>query len=204
MNSNSEIKTFIFDCFGVICDPVISNWYKEKSLKHDFVDNKLSEILRDFDLGILSEDDLFEYFSKYKGVELTRENIREEVDSYLRINIELVNIIKTLKNSGFKIVLLSNGNNSFFERKLFKVFPEFNELFDKLIISSNVGMVKPNSDIYLHTLEIANSQPEESLFIDDSKINIDAAVKLGINGFVYTDNTSFINFLKKLNIDFSI
>lgn len=29
-----QITTFIFDCFGVICDPVLNGWYKENRLKN--------------------------------------------------------------------------------------------------------------------------------------------------------------------------
>jgi len=32
-----KINTFIFDCFGVICDPVLNNWYKENSLKYGII-----------------------------------------------------------------------------------------------------------------------------------------------------------------------
>ena len=62
-------------------------------------------------------------------------------------------------------------------------------------------MVKPDPEIYLHALDLAKSKPEESLFIDDSKPNVDAAIKLGINGFVYTDYISFADHLSTIKVD---
>ncbi len=190
------ITTFIFDCFGVVCDPVLNGWYKENRLKKGFVDENLHNIFRQFDLGILSEDDVADYFLKYEGVNSTKEEIRKEIDSFLKLDQSLVKIIKKLKSNGFKTVLLSNANNSFFERKIYTEYPEFKSLFDTIVISSVVGMVKPNADIFLHTLEAAKSKAEESLFIDDSKTNVDAAVNLGMQGFLYTDADSFDSYLK--------
>ena len=60
---------------------------------------------------------------------------------------------------------------------------------------------KPNDDIFLYTLEKINAKPEESLFIDDNKPNVDSAVNLGINGFVYTNSDSFKNYLDQIGIN---
>ena len=64
-------------------------------------------------------------------------------------------------------------------------------------------MIKPNKDIYLYTLKNSNSKPEKVLFIDNNKINVDTAIKLGMSGFIYTNNNSFIDYIKKLGINLS-
>lgn len=197
---DTKITTFIFDCFGVVCSPVLNGWYKENRLKHGLVDENILNVFQKFDLGQFSEDDIINYFLSYEGVNSTKEKIREDVDSYLHIDNQLVDTIKNLKNKGYKIALLSNGNSSFFERKLYIMFPEFKSLFDEIIISSNIGMVKPNDDIYFYALDKINSKPEESVFIDDNKMNIDAAENLGIKSFLYTDANSFNNYLENLDI----
>ena len=198
---NTNITTFIFDCFGVVCGPVLNAWYQEHSKKHDFIDENLSEVFRQFDLGLLSEEGIIDYFSKYRGVTPNKEHLRNEIDNYLKIDGNLVEIIKRLRQKGFKVVLLSNASNSFFERKVYTKYPEFKNLFSEIVISSVVGIVKPDPEIYLHTLNLVESKPEESLFIDDSKPNVDAAIALGINGFVYTDYASFVNYLSMIKID---
>ncbi len=198
---NTNITTFIFDCFGVVCSPVLNSWYKEHSVKHNFIDENLHEVFRQFDLGLLSEDDILDYFSHYKGVTSGKAQLRDEIDSYLNIDKDLVAIIKKLKQKGFKTILLSNANNNFFERKVYTQYPEFKSLFSEIVISSVVGMVKPEPEIYVHTLDLAKSKPEESLFIDDSKPNVDAAAALGIQGFVYTDCSSFSDYLSAIKID---
>jgi len=198
---NSDITTVIFDCFGVLSPPVLHSWYKNNSIKSGFVDDKLFEVLEQFDLGKLSEDDIFKYFSGYKGVKATPEQIRKEVDSYLKLDSKLINLILKLKDQGFKTVLLSNANAVFFEREVYAKYPGFKKLFDEIIISSNVGMIKPNKDIYLYTLNKINSKPEECLLIDDSKNNLDGAVSLGINGFLYTNLDLLVSYLKSIGIN---
>ena len=103
--------------------------------------------------------------------------------------------IKKIKSDGYKVVLLSNAHHTFFERKIYSEYPEFKSLFDEIVISSSIGMIKPYADIYLYTLQKINSKPEESLFIDDSQANVDAAIALGMRGFVYTDYVSFNEYL---------
>ena len=200
---NTPITTFIFDCFGVICDPVLNGWYRDNRLKKGLIDENLKNVFEKFDLGEFSEDDIIDYFSKYEGVDSTKEELRKEIDSYVKLDNKLSNIILKLKNKGFKTVLLSNANASFFERKIYPTYPEFKSLFDEIIISSNIKMVKPDPDIFLHTLKKINAKPEESLFIDDSKNNVEAAINLGINGFIYTDSGSFLDYIQKLGIDLS-
>lgn len=196
MDEKKPITTFIFDCFGVICDPFLMGWYKYNSAQHDFVDERLHEVLKNFDLGKFSEEDILDHFLTYKGVDLNKSELQEAIDSYLKFDTQLLDVIKQLKAAGHKIVLLSNANHTFFDRKIYPTFPEFKNIFDEIVISSQVGMVKPESEIFLYTLEKTNTRPEEALFIDDSESNVVAAVKLGMNGYLYTNRDAFVDFLK--------
>ena len=197
---NKKINTLIFDCFGVVCDGVLNNWYKENVLCRGIVDENLKNVFEEFDLGKISEDDIISYFMKYKGINSTKEELRKEIDGYLKLDEKLADIILKLKKKGLKTMLLSNSNASFFERIVYPKYPQFKGLFDKIVISSEVGMTKPGKDIYLYALREIGSKPEESLFIDDSQINIDGAKKLGINGFLYTNAESFLEHIKTLNL----
>jgi HAD superfamily hydrolase (TIGR01509 family) len=58
-------------------------------------------------------------------------------------------------------------------------------LFDGLVISGEVGMVKPNADIYRYLLDTYKLDPAECIFIDDRDDNIEAGEKLGIKGYLF-------------------
>lgn len=59
--------------------------------------------------------------------------------------------------------------------------------FDVLVWSYQLGIAKPDPEIYRHALERLGTAPGETLFIDDKRENIDAAVKLGMRGMVFTN-----------------
>lgn len=186
-----QAKNIIFDCFGVICHPPISGWYMNHAKKFSFIDYNLNNTLVDFDLNKISEDQLFEYFSKYPFVNSNKEKLRDEIDSYLGIDHELVEYIKKIKKEGHKIFLLSNANHNFFERKVYKDFPEFKNLFDDIIISSEIGMVKPNRDIFMFLLDKHSLNSEDCIFIDDNKVNVEAAENVGILSYLYKNFDEF-------------
>ena len=118
-----KINTFIFDCFGVVCDSVLSNWYKDKIVKRGLKDENLKNVFEQFDLGKLTEEDIITYFLKYEGINSTREELREEIDSYLKLDELLADAIMKLKEKGFKTLLLSNANAAFFHRKIYTTYP---------------------------------------------------------------------------------
>jgi putative hydrolase of the HAD superfamily len=83
-----------------------------------------------------------------------------------------------LKQHGLRTAILSNIG----DRVLASVQREFDWIhrFDVQIWSYQLGMAKPNPAIYRHALTKLGTQPEETLFIDDKRINVEAARALGI------------------------
>jgi epoxide hydrolase-like predicted phosphatase len=193
-----KVNTFIFDCFGVICGPVLNGWYQDYCAKKGFIDTDIDALFEKFDLGQITEEDIIDHFSIYTHIDSSKEVIQEQVDSYLVLNTELLTTIQELKDEGYRIALLTNANASFFERKLYPKYPDFKEIFNEIIISSEIGITKPNTAIYRYALERIGADPEESVFIDDRKINVESAISIGMHGHVYTHTESFKKFLTTL------
>jgi putative hydrolase of the HAD superfamily len=196
------INTIIFDCFGVICDPLLVGWYKENSTKHGFTDETFKTLVDEFNLGNITEDDVIDRFSKYEGITSTKEEIQKEIVNHLRLNESLVSTIKELKAKGYTIVLLTNANHLFFETYLYPKYPDFTSLFERMIISSSVKMIKPHKDIFMYTLKTINKKPEEIVFVDDTEENVDMAKSLGIQSIVYTNNQSLLQDFTELGLHF--
>jgi putative hydrolase of the HAD superfamily len=137
---------------------------------------------------------------QYEGIGLSKDQLRNEIDSYIDIDNDMVQVIQNLKQNNFKIALLSNANHTIFDRKIFQMYPDFKGLFDEIVVSSKVQMVKPSPDIFLYTLDRLGAKPAEAIFIDDGAENVQAAHNLGINGHVFTDYKSFLNYLKILGL----
>ncbi|HTA80761.1 MAG TPA: HAD family phosphatase [Terracidiphilus sp.] len=89
-----------------------------------------------------------------------------------------------LKQHGIRTGILSNMGDSV----LASIQKEFKwlERFDVLIWSYQLNMAKPDPKIYLHTLEQLGMRPEETLFLDDRRINVDAAIALGMKSLEFS------------------
>ena len=84
----------------------------------------------------------------------------------------------------WKLGLVSNTNSLHFDYALLK-FPIL-RVFDRWILSHEVGSKKPDAGIFQKALEWASVEPEKILFIDDMKRNVEAAASLGIQGIHFT------------------
>jgi putative hydrolase of the HAD superfamily len=91
---------------------------------------------------------------------------------------------QNLKQHGLLTAILSNMGDSVLEN----MQREFDWLsnFDVLLWSFQLKMAKPDPAIYQHALEKLGTRPEETLFIDDKNVNIEAARALGINAILFS------------------
>lgn len=87
-----------------------------------------------------------------------------------------------VKSEGFKIYVLSNASDKFYE-----YFPNFAplEYFDGIVVSADEGVTKPDRRIYEIFLERFGLKPDECLFIDDREDNVRGAMEAGMQAFVF-------------------
>ncbi len=88
-----------------------------------------------------------------------------------------INIMKQLKQAGYQIYGLSNWSAETFPHMRRK--HDFFNLLDDMVISGEVGHVKPNPKIFHILLDKIGRSAEECLFIDDALPNIRQAQKMG-------------------------
>jgi len=113
----------------------------------------------------------------------------------LNLPEERLALIKELKKD-YSIFLLSNTNaihiDAFKKQLGDEKWEEFYGLFDKLYLSHEVGLRKPNAEIFEHILTEQKLKAEEVFFIDDSPQHIEGAKKLGIQTHHLLDNEDII------------
>ena len=73
-------------------------------------------------------------------------------------------------------------------------------LFDAVVFSCNVGVRKPNPNIYKIMLKKLNVQPQEAVLIDDREENIVGAKKVGINAILFVDKNHLTKILFSLDV----
>jgi HAD superfamily hydrolase (TIGR01509 family) len=100
------------------------------------------------------------------------------------VNWELLDFIKSLRPR-YKIGLLSNAWDDL--RQTMHERWNMDILFDDLIISAEVGIVKPDPRIYRLAVDRLGVRPEESVFVDDMLINVEAARQQGLAAIQFLD-----------------
>lgn len=95
-----------------------------------------------------------------------------------------LDVLKAKRAEGFKVFMLSNTNHIHWTYSLRHFFNEagygINDCFDRVFLSFEMKLVKPDPAIFKAVLEATGARAEETLFVDDSEANCNAAAGLGI------------------------
>lgn len=188
----NEIDTIIFDLGGVLL----------KGKPSSILDNRknYSELISFFnnweelDLGNITLEDKFNecnISSKYKDLLLKYYEKRE-------INIELIKLIKVLKNNNYNIYILSDNNKESYD--YYKNNKSFSNI-DGWVVSSQYHTVKKDGKLFEILINKYNLDVNKCLFIDDNTINIDIAKQFGIKGILYEDNKKLYSKMKELDVN---
>ncbi|SRR5258706_4392604 len=190
----SPIKAIIFD-FGGVVVPGIFLEYVKKLSTNDPKYILFKESSQKWDLGELSVDQFYLTLSQLMGIPHYSKHSNYYANA--AFNEDIIKIIKTLKKS-YKVALFTNN----FSYHLYQYLNrrKLNNLFHKLIISSEHKMVKPNPAFYHKMLSLININSNEAIFIDDSKENVDAGNALGITSFLFTDTEKLKKDLKSKGV----
>jgi len=172
------IKAIIFDCFEVL---VISG-HEDLRQKYPDVATELMDLSMQSDYGYISRIDYFQKVSKLTGLEVA--DIETKYWKNKVLNSVLIDWIGQLKKENkYKIGLLSNigyeGINMFISPK------DRNDMFDAVVLSSEVHMMKPSVAIFEEMARRLELDPSECVMIDDVVANIDGATMAGMKGIVY-------------------
>jgi len=89
---------------------------------------------------------------------------------------DMSGLVRRARTAGLRTGLLSNSWGNDYPRD------GWDEMFDVVVISGEVGMRKPERGIFEHTLDLLGLPAEQTVFVDDLRHNIEAAVALGMVG----------------------
>ncbi|TXK44125.1 HAD family phosphatase [Nonomuraea sp. C10] len=104
----------------------------------------------------------------------------------------MYDMLREVRGHGVKTCLLSNSWSNTYERD------GWDEVFDAVVISGEVGMRKPEPRIFHHALDLIGQPGESCVFIDDIEANIVAARALGIAGIHHREPDTTILELESL------
>jgi putative hydrolase of the HAD superfamily len=141
----------------------------------------------DYDADILNAQTYWQTVARDSGVRFTPKQIEQltEQDAimWMNLNPAMLAWIPRIKQAGFRLGILSNMGDGVLDY----LRPRFSWLdqFDWLTWSCELGVVKPDPAIYLHTVKKLNVSPERALFIDNLQKNIDGAEAIGLQAALF-------------------
>lgn len=180
------IKAIVFDWYGVFTEKWVDTWKKELRIKRKIGEFKRI-YLKNMPLYARNKIDGKEFLQRI--IKIT--NLEPPKYKYLvvetgKLNTELLRFTKKLRKK-YKTCLLSDNFKEIVP-VIKKKIGGFSKYFDVVCLSNVENTSKDNSKIYKIALKRLKAKPGECLFIDDRKVNIGIAKKIGFKTIVYRNN----------------
>jgi HAD superfamily hydrolase (TIGR01509 family) len=200
-NKRSGVKTIVFDYGGVIGNDPSEKIYEAVSRNLGINKNILMKNFMKFFIPLSKGKILVSGFWKHfsKSLDLSDAKKLEQLwltafRRYAKVNNKVFSCIKPLIGK-FKFCLLSN-NKSFYKNENSQRL--LRKYFCPIVYSFEVGMRKPEKEIYDYILKITNSKPEETLFIDDDETKLNYPRKISASTLVFKNNRQLKEELNKI------
>jgi glucose-1-phosphatase len=171
----------------------------EPGLGNHFIESYRNNynIHRDFERGKISNDDFVDMMLKVIDFKIDSETFKRFYSEIFTFNQNVIDLLPVIKKN-YRLFLLSN-TNAIHHQYGWKNF-SFIQHFEKLILSHEVGAVKPEEKIY-RAVEAASGLPsEEHIFIDDIKEYADIPKKFGWDGIHFIGYDDLVFNLKSKGI----
>ncbi len=143
----------------------------------------LDKLNQQFEMGLISPEDFINGFQKQLPNASTEEILTAWNAVLLDFPLYRLEFLQMLSKK-YRLFLLSNTDSihiETFEQKMgISFYSDFYQCFEKVYFSFEIGIRKPDIEIYNYVLNKHELSPKRTLFIDDKKENTDAAQTLGI------------------------
>lgn len=204
-----KFKAVIFDFGNVIINidiPRTFQAFASLTGKRQTIIEKLvveNQLFRRYETGQFTDTEFREIVRQTVGFPLSDHEVDRAWNSLLLdIPKERIDLLKEIRKK-YPIYLLSNTNNIHIEASnayLKKTFGyrHLDELFDQLFLSYEIGMWKPDTEIYQYVLDTINLKPHEVLFLDDNPHNIQSANALGMQTILVEPPTCITEYCKTI------
>ncbi|MBU3103220.1 HAD family hydrolase [Clostridium gasigenes] len=196
-------RNIIFDIGNVLLDFNPKEYLKSK-MKEDKVDYVHKEIFESeewimLDRGTILEEEAIKIItSRSNGNEELIKIAFEKWYDILNPIEKTVDILKNLKESGYKVYYLSNFHLKAFEHVTSKY--NFFNIFDGGVVSYEEKIIKPEKEIYNKIIEKYKLNVNESIFIDDMECNINKAREVGFKTILFKNPEELMVSLKEYGV----
>lgn len=155
------------------------------------------DVHRKYERWLINDDEFIKIMMDWTEHKISEEDFKFIYSDLFTENKATTSILPKLKQN-YKLVLLSNTN--YIHQKYGWEKYNFLKHFDKLILSHEVGAIKPEEKIYRAVEEFTNEPSEKHIFIDDIAEYVEGAKKLGWKGIQFKSHEQLTEDLKLYDI----
>jgi glucose-1-phosphatase len=202
LDLNHSIKAVIFDMGGVILRTEDQTPREKLAAKFGIPTAELyqrvfgSETAFQGTIGKISDRAVWAHVAE--DFQLTPAELAEFEDEFWRgdsVDFDLIHFLDGLRPR-ITTALLSNAWSG--ARTLLRDHYKVLDIFDVVVFSCDVGLAKPDPQIYACVIEKLGVQPGEAVFVDDVPENIEAAKRAGLQGIVFRSPVQAMQDLRQL------
>ena len=184
------LTTNVWDSFSAFCR---AEGLEEDRVRQLFrADERALGLLRELEVGALDEDSFSERFAPLLGIE-RHEGLVDRLFAGMEPDEPMIDAVRRARAAGLRTGLVSNSwGRGRYDRD------SFPELFDAVVISGEVGLHKPQPQIFALAAERVELDPSQCVFVDDLRENCAGAEAVGMTGVLHRDATRTIARLEDL------
>lgn len=204
----AKIRTILWDVGGVL---LTNGWdhceradlFREFQIDRDDFESRHEEVNDAWEKGEITVDEYLDQTLFYEPRSFTREEfIARMQDMSQWIPHTAIGLVRRLAvDDDLKLAMLSNESRELMEYRIHKF--GLDQDFSAYLVSAYVGLRKPDPRIFQLALDVTQSTPEETIFVDDRRENAAAASALGIHGVHYEGPQRLEEELKRLGLKLS-
>lgn len=204
MDNSFSIKTVFLD----IGDVLLSNGWGHESriaaaeafnLNCNEMQNRHQLVMTNFEEGKLTLSEYLKLVVFYQERPFTPEQFEKFMFAQTTSDGEMIELIRQLKEKyHLKIVVINNEARELNEYRINKY--RLNQMVDFFISSCYVHLRKPDVDIFRLALDMAQTSPENVVYIDDTPMFIDIAKDMGIRSIRHINYSSTSRELAKMGL----
>jgi len=198
------IKAITFDLDGVYFPNGKHNFIKavcklgvpEAEVARVFL--KSDEMNKEYKTGRMTDDEYWSWAADQWGIDLMPKQLIDLLIASYDVDPKVVDVVRKLRKNGYKTLICSNN----FPARVNGLQKKFGFLddFDAVVLSYEVGVLKPARMIFEELVRKAGVPAESIVFSDDNENNLRGAQQLGIKTFFYKGFDEFMQELRKLGV----
>jgi HAD superfamily hydrolase (TIGR01509 family) len=157
----------------------------------------------EFEAGRIGAAEFYERFAAAVGTRPDFEQLALAGSEIFRVNRSIVPVLGALAAARYRLGIVSNTNPLHWAHLTRGQYDWLPHMFDTVVLSYQVGALKPEPAIYQRATQMAGVPPQEIFFTDDREEHVHAARQAGWHAVPYTDTPTLVRELRRAGIEFN-